>query len=148
MTTIALDTIEACGNKIGSTKVDLGNDITAEIKGQTLYLYQRRSQVFDMAVQIHDGNLELDRPVTEESQRNRGWGRLGLLLALFYGRANGATTVSTGTFVEDPIAFKFWGGIQKTPHDLQQEIVRRTSPPGEHITIKCGPSSERRSSFS
>jgi hypothetical protein len=111
----------------------LGDGVSATLNGATLRLTFNGLPVFKINVDVQGTNLTLDRAETPLGERGRGWGRLGLLLALRWGAAQGCTTADLGTQVEMG-AWMFWGGLQYgTKRSLQSAIIAEMRWINTHI---------------
>ena len=130
--TISLDKVIECAVNLHDGQIHaLAPGVTVRLTGSRMTIFEDGVPVFWFTtMRVEERGLVrylyLDRCETQELQRRRGWGKLGLLIALRYGLAHGASETGTGTEVElTSAALAFWGGIRKDGHtNVQAEIVR------------------------
>ncbi len=128
MPTFEIRTIRNAAQRLrpNGSRIPLGIGVYIEMTSTTLRIQENGMEVFKISVEINGYQLWLDRAETSLSQRRRGWGSLGLLIALYYGSIRGATTVGTATDVERS-ALRFWNTIYKNSRaSITLEMARRT----------------------
>ncbi len=125
-TTIQLERLIACAKELGSGhSLELAIGVRVRLQGGKLIIYEGGLPVFHMKISVQDTHLELDYPRTVDGHQARGWGRLGLLLALRFGMHAGCTTAAAGTQLE-PDSYSFWAaaGLQySVKSSVQHGIV-------------------------
>ena len=110
--------------------VTLPGNITAEMYGAKMVIKEGTTIVFTMKlVKIIDDELMVDYPKTAEGQAGRGWGLLGMLLALYYGQYKGCTSVALGSEIEieNKGSVKLWAkfGIPKSSGTPMQHCLSK-----------------------
>ncbi len=79
----------------------LPGGILVEMYGSKMVLKENGVVVFTMkTVKVLDTTLLIDYPRTVEGQDGRGWGILGMLIALYHGRLKGCTEIDLGSMIE------------------------------------------------
>jgi len=126
-TTILLRRVIDCAKLLDSGHpIEMATGVRAVLSGGKLTITENGTTVFHMKVMVQGGtHLDLDYPRTVDGQQGRGWGRLGLLLALRYGLHKGCITAAAGTQLE-PGSYSFWGlgKLQfNVQTNLQQAII-------------------------
>jgi len=125
-TTILLQRVIDCAKLLDSGhSIEMATGVRAVLGGGKLTITENGTTVFHMKVMLQGTHLNLDYPRTVDGQQGRGWGRLGLLLALRFGLHRGCTTVAAGTPLE-PGSHSFWGlgKLQfSLKTNLQQAII-------------------------
>jgi len=88
----------------------LPGDISVEMYGNKMVIKQKGKQVFSMKqVSVVDNHLLIDFPKTAEGQDGRGWGILGMLIALYHGAFKNCTDIHLGSQIEQTRAsMGFW----------------------------------------
>lgn len=128
-TFIPMLNIMMAGHNLGFRKVlhSEGNQrIEIALDGNTMRIYENRMQVFSMRkVQVAGEELVIDHPKKEPGQSGRQWGILGMLIGLYYGRAQGCTTV----FIPSPIevgSLAYWAkfGLREGKTNLMFALGR------------------------
>ena len=94
--------------KFGGTL--LPGDILIEMYGCKMVIKQKGKQVFSMKkVVVIENHLLLDYPKTIEGQDGKGWGILGMLIALYHGAFKRCTDINLGSQIEQTRAsMAFW----------------------------------------
>lgn len=89
---------------------ELPGNIRVEMYGDKMVIKENRVKVFTMKkVVAIDNKLLIDYPKTENGQNSRGWGMLGMFIALYYGLSQRCTVVDLGSQMEMTIAsMAFW----------------------------------------
>lgn len=138
--TIMLQTIREVAEKLTSgATLTLYTGIAVSLQGMEMKITEDGREVFKFTrLLIENKALVMDYPVTPKEERGRGWGSVGLLLALYWARAKGCKKCGYQTELEMTTeAIRFWGGIQKgSKTDLElaikqqlQKVQDRKVPP-------------------
>ena len=101
-TIIRMVTIMQAGQKLFQFNgFSLTGRIKVEMYGNKMVIKEDGKPVFSMKkVQVNKEVLLVDYPKTVEGQDGRGWGVLGMLIALYHGLSKGCTAVSLGSEIE------------------------------------------------
>jgi hypothetical protein len=89
----------------------LPGNIKVEMYGHKMVIKENGQEVFTMKkLQVNDNVILVDYPRTAEGQNGRGWGILGMLIALYHGISKGCTQINLGSQIEQTNAsMGFWG---------------------------------------
>ena len=93
----------------------LPSNILVEMRGSKMIIKENNHQVFSMkTLKVINNSLLIDYPKVVDGQGGRGWGILGMLLALYYGLSQNCNRVELGSEMEIS-SYGFWSkfGISK-----------------------------------
>jgi len=105
-TTIHMSEIWQAGRLLGRFGGTLlAPNIRVEMYGAKMVIKENNVEVFSMkklaVVDAPEGlTLLIDYPKTAEGQDGRGWGILGMLIALYHGQSKGCALLELGTEIE------------------------------------------------
>lgn len=113
--------------KLGGYK--LPGAISVEMYGQKMVIKENGTEVFTMKkVQVEERALMVDYPRTKDGEGGRGWGVLGMLIALYHGVSKGCNRVVLGTQIEQTRgSLSFWTkfGIARMDGTPMQTVFDR-----------------------
>jgi len=106
-TIIAMQMIREAGKNL-CKGVSLPGSVKVQMFGSKMVMAVKKEEVFHMRmVKVIDRTLWIDYPKTAKGQEGRGWGILGMLIALYYGKSQNCSNVELNTAIEAD-SIKFW----------------------------------------
>ncbi|WP_148059416.1 hypothetical protein [Sinobacterium caligoides] len=121
---IELSTVILCAKQLDNRGhyFSLGNGITVNKSSGKIRIYENGYQVFSIKATIAGSSLSVDYPKTVAGEEGRGWGILGMLLALRHASHQNCSTVIAETQFELG-SYAYWEKFGIT-HSRQRNIQK------------------------